>query len=68
MGVFIDAFGKNGGPVINLDADARRFFVGPFGWLFEDRRYLAEPVPCRGYQGLWTPLFDEHLLLEEHFR
>jgi len=23
-------------------------------WVFRDRRHLAEPVPCKGAQGLWT--------------
>lgn len=25
-----------------------------YHWRFEDRRELPEPVPCRGFQGLWT--------------
>lgn len=27
---------------------------GRFGWLFRDIRPLAEPVPIRGQQGMWT--------------
>ena len=33
---------------------------GRFGWLLDDVRPLAEPVPCKGRQGLWTP--DDDLL------
>jgi len=28
--------------------------LGPIGWVLDDVRALAEPVPCRGAQGLWT--------------
>lgn len=31
-----------------------RWFVGPFGWVLEEVVALAEPVPARGAQGLWT--------------
>ena len=31
-----------------------RWFSGPFGWVLADVVRLAEPVPCRGMQGLWT--------------
>jgi hypothetical protein len=27
---------------------------GRYGWLCADARPLAEPIPARGYQGLWT--------------
>ena len=27
---------------------------GRYAWLLDDVRALAEPVPCRGRQGLWT--------------
>jgi hypothetical protein len=29
------------------------YFVGPFGWLLEDRIPLCSTVPARGAQGLW---------------
>lgn len=29
------------------------WFFGPFGWVLEDVTALAEPIPCRGMQGLW---------------
>lgn len=31
-----------------------RWWIGPIGWVLDDVRALAEPVPCRGAQGLWT--------------
>lgn len=30
------------------------WFDGPVGWVIDTVRPLAEPVPCRGAQGLWT--------------
>ena len=30
------------------------WFVGPCGWVLADVVTLAEPVPCKGAQGLWT--------------
>ncbi|MBX3131355.1 MAG: ASCH domain-containing protein [Polyangiaceae bacterium] len=30
------------------------WFSGPFGWVLDDVRVLADPVSCRGAQGLWT--------------
>lgn len=30
------------------------WFFGPFGWLLDDVRALAEPIPFKGKQGLWT--------------
>lgn len=42
-----------------VDADralqefASQFFGGPVGWVLDDVRPLAEPVFCRGAQGLW---------------
>lgn len=29
------------------------WWIGPYGWLLDDVRALAEPVPCRGAQKLW---------------
>jgi hypothetical protein len=31
------------------------FAFGPYCWWLEGVRELARPVPCRGYQLLWTP-------------
>ena len=31
---------------------------GRFGWDLGNVTVLDEPVPCRGYQGLWTPSED----------
>lgn len=41
------------GEVIDL-GDQRRWYFGPIGYLLRDVRALAEPVPCRGFQGFWT--------------
>lgn len=30
------------------------FFVGPFGWVLENARCLAEPIPLRGQQRLFN--------------
>ena len=30
-----------------------RWFVGPYGWLLDDVRVLARPVPMKGAMGLW---------------
>jgi len=32
---------------------AHPFAVGPWCWVFAGVRALPEPVPCRGFQGLW---------------
>jgi hypothetical protein len=29
------------------------WFVGPYGWVFDDVRKLESPIACRGFQGLW---------------
>jgi hypothetical protein len=39
------------GPRVPAGQD--RWFFGPCGWLLEDVRKLAHPIPCRGMQGLW---------------
>lgn len=30
-----------------------RWYFGPFGWLLDEVRKLPEPIPCRGWLGLW---------------
>lgn len=42
------------------------WFTGPFGWKFEAPLELARPVPCRGYQGLWSlpPLVEMEVLAQ----
>lgn len=35
-----------------------RWFLGQQGWMLGHIRRLWRPVPCRGYQGLWTMDFD----------
>lgn len=34
------------------------FTPGGYGWVLGNVRLLAEPIPCRGKQGLWTPPAD----------
>lgn len=34
--------------------DQYRWFFGAFGYVLRDVRAVAEPVPCRGFQGFWT--------------
>lgn len=33
--------------------DQERWACGPWCWLLDDVCALAEPIPCRGAQGLW---------------
>lgn len=56
-GRIVDSYGVCGGPEIDL-GDQRRWFFGPIGYVLRDVRALAEPVPCRGWQGFWR-LDDE---------
>lgn len=37
----------------DLPEHQRRWFSGPFGWLFSEQ-VAIDPVPCKGAQGLWT--------------
>lgn len=46
------------GDVTYLDAEDRspdRWAFGPVVWCFDRVLILREPVPCRGFQGLWRP-------------
>lgn len=39
---------------------------GRFAWRFTDARVLPTPIPCRGYQGLWTvPPFVEAQVIDQ---
>lgn len=39
---------------------------GSYGWIFDERRPLATPVPCKGAQGLWRlPDEVERLVREQ---
>lgn len=51
-----------------IDADGRRWFVGRFGWVFRDARYLVPTVPCKGAQGVWTLPDDVAARVEEQLR
>lgn len=37
-----------------LPHEQRRWWIGPVGWVLSDVVALAEPIPCRGQQGIWT--------------
>lgn len=37
-----------------LDEHERVWFNGPYGWRFDAAIQFSDPVPCRGYQSLWT--------------
>lgn len=39
---------------------------GQYHWRLANVRALAEPVPCRGMQGLWTVPADVEALVLEH--
>lgn len=45
-------------PSIGLQPDQfaalHRWYSGPYGFVCADVRKLAEPVPARGFQGLWA--------------
>lgn len=43
----------------------RDWFWGPFGFLLRDRHALAQPIPCRGMQGLWTVRPDHLQQIEQ---
>lgn len=44
----------------------RRWFSGPYGFLLGNVRKLSEPIPCRGFQGLWTlPPQIEALVIDQ---
>lgn len=43
-----------------LPLEQRRWFFGPFGYVFRDLAVLRKPVPCRGMQSFWK-VPDAHL-------
>lgn len=68
-GSIVDAFSTSGGPTVEVGEDVRRFYnADAIGWLLEDRRALAAPVPCRGSQGIWTLPADVAARVEEQLR
>jgi hypothetical protein len=42
------------GNASRLDAEQRRWYFGPIGYVLRDVVALKSPVPCRGFQGFWT--------------
>ena len=45
------------------DPEQAQWYFGPYGWVLDDARPLAEPVPCRGALGLWTVPADIERLI-----
>jgi hypothetical protein len=41
---------------------------GRYAWLLEDLRPLTKPIPCRGYQQLWSPDAATLAQVEEQLR
>lgn len=37
-----------------LPVEQRRWFFGPFGYVFRDLTVLTKPVPCKGMLGFWS--------------
>lgn len=37
-----------------LPLEQRRWFSGPYGFVFRDLAVLRKPIPCRGFQMFWT--------------
>jgi hypothetical protein len=58
--------------IVHLGKGRARFsdwYTGPIGWVLRDIKRLAEPIECRGKQGLWE--LPEHLFVripESHKR
>jgi hypothetical protein len=42
------------------------WWIGPIGWQFTDVITLAQPVACKGSQGLWTVPADVLATIEVH--
>lgn len=39
---------------VTLKPEHTRWFIGPYGWLFDHAVALQKPVKCNGAQKLWT--------------
>jgi hypothetical protein len=37
-----------------LRIEGEEWYTGAWGWIFDERLAFADPIPCRGAQGLWT--------------
>lgn len=48
-------------------AHGERWLSGPIGWCFDEVVTIAEPVPCRGAQGLWVIPPREAALVRKRF-
>lgn len=67
-GALVDAFTRDQWNPVQISDNARRWYTGEVGWLWRDVRYLAEPVPCSGAQGLWTLPDDVWARVREQLR
>ncbi len=36
-----------------VERSRSRWFLGPYGWVLDNPRVFANPIPCRGRLGLW---------------
>lgn len=52
--VIYDKSGMLGSDIARQLGAQCRWFFGPVGYVLRDVQALAEPVPCRGWQGFWT--------------
>lgn len=43
------------------------WFAGPYGWVFPKVVKFAEPIPCKGGQGLWVVPPDVHELMRQRY-
>lgn len=46
--------GKEGHLWPRTHPDQRRWFIGRYAWIVTEPRLLSAPIPCRGFQKLWT--------------
>lgn len=37
-----------------VEVSRSRWFDGPFGWVLEDPRPFARPIPCKGRLNIWS--------------
>ena len=36
-----------------VEAHSSKWFEGPFGYVLENPRIFAKPIPCKGQRGIW---------------
>lgn len=47
--------GRSAGEWLTTAEDQEGWWMGPYGWLLRDVEVLPVPVPCNGFQKLWSP-------------